>query len=439
MSKLRRNSLLLIIAIILGASQTVRAQQDGMNTFSPYTLYGLGSMNTLGTANDKSMAGAGLAVKNEYFINGLNPAGWSAVPQQTFLFDFGVEGDNRYISDGTNTTSNNSFNLSSLGMQFPIAKRLGFGLLLNSYSSVGYRMSFNETDDYILSTIGTTVYDYSGNGGTTQLKAGFGWEPIKGLSIGAAALFYHSSINRLQSVTINPIIQPSTEFRSVQSSTNYEFTKINFEVGFIYSVKLGENKNSLNFAATFQPNANITQNVDDLDYTVGSITTDTVSYTEFTKALALPNKISAGIAYQNRKLTIAADYIEQNYDGAFDLDVNENINISLGKYRDARLGISYTPNRFDVRNMMRRWTYRAGIRYGTSYLVVNDNEIKDYALSLGVGIPMQRNAPTHLNVGIDVGQTGSISSTLIRENYVKLNIGVNFMVVNEWFIRHKFK
>ncbi|MDE7077644.1 MAG: hypothetical protein K2O55_03575, partial [Alistipes sp.] len=61
-------------------------------------MYGIGELSTPGTLSMRSMGGVGVAVRNPGVANMLNPAAFSAAPQKTFLFSFGLEGQNYYNS-----------------------------------------------------------------------------------------------------------------------------------------------------------------------------------------------------------------------------------------------------------------------------------------------------------------------------------------------------
>ena len=76
----------------------VWAQTSSINAFSPYTMYGIGELNTPGTLPMRSMGGVGVAMRSTGVVNLLNPAAYSSIPQKTFLVHFGLEGQNYYNS-----------------------------------------------------------------------------------------------------------------------------------------------------------------------------------------------------------------------------------------------------------------------------------------------------------------------------------------------------
>ena len=88
----------LLVAAVAAVPVVASAQTSSINAFSPYTMYGIGELNTQGTLITRSMGGAGVAMRNAGAINLLNPASYSTAIQKSFLFDFGVEGQNYYNS-----------------------------------------------------------------------------------------------------------------------------------------------------------------------------------------------------------------------------------------------------------------------------------------------------------------------------------------------------
>ncbi len=136
-------------------------------------------------------------------VNLLNPAAFSAAPQKTFLFNFGLEGQNYYNSqkvDGmSKSTAYNTFNFHDIAFQLPVAKRLGLGFSLTPYSSVGYRTKYYprlRSADPVCANVGNIQYIYQGEGDVTEVKVGVGWELFKNFSVGIAAQYYWGDIDR---------------------------------------------------------------------------------------------------------------------------------------------------------------------------------------------------------------------------------------------------
>ena len=172
---------------LLVVSVSATAQTSSINAFSPYSMYGIGELQTPGVTAMRSMGGVGLGMRSTLMVNPLNPAAYSMTPQQGFLFDFGIEGANFYNSQHkygtagqtTARTSYNTFNFHDIAFQMPLAKRLGLGFSLTPYSSVGYRVGADEQSDDIWGNIGRVQYLYSGEGDLTEVKLGFSTSTIR--------------------------------------------------------------------------------------------------------------------------------------------------------------------------------------------------------------------------------------------------------------------
>ena len=65
--------------------------------------------------------------------------------------------------------------------------------------------------------------------------------------------------------------------------------------------------------------------------------------------------------------------------------------------------------------------------------------INQYGLSFGASLPFQKSNVTRLStldLGIELGQRGTVKNNLIRENFLNFTIGINF--ANKWFEKQYF-
>ena len=59
-----------------------------------------------------------------------------------------------------------------------------------------------------------------------------------------------------------------------------------------------------------------------------------------------------------------------------------------------------------MRNFLKRWSYRAGFRYGTHNQTYNGDKLGQYAVTLGVGVPVKFLAISSIDVGVEYGRRG---------------------------------
>ena len=186
----------IVVAVVLGSTATLMAQSSSLNTYSPYTFYGIGDIHNEGNSAIRAMGGAGIGFRNYLYINTLNPASYSSVRNNSFLSNFDMEGQNFYARTTEAHTSFNTFNIRDISMSFPLAKGLGAAVSVMPLSSVGYNVNYYDSSENVLAGIGQMFYAYSGSGDVTQFKAGVGYELFKNFSVGADLLYLHGSIQR---------------------------------------------------------------------------------------------------------------------------------------------------------------------------------------------------------------------------------------------------
>ena len=98
-----------------------------------------------------------------------------------------------------------------------------------------------------------------------------------------------------------------------------------------------------------------------------------------------------------------------------------------------------------VRNFLKRWSYRAGFRYGTHNQTYNGDKLGQYAVTLGVGVPVKFLAISSIDVGVEYGRRGYNLAErlgLVRQQYFKFSIGFTLFAGSEngeyWFLRPKY-
>ena len=168
---------LAVLAALFVMVSTAMAQTSSINAFSPYTMYGIGEINTPGTLASRSMGGVGVAARQTGMINLLNPAGFSLVTRKSFLLNVGMEGQNYYNSQTVEGVSKksayNSFNVREFSFLVPLGKGLGLGFSVTPYSSVGYRTMYDhfyDETDPVWGNVGRVNYSYQGEGDVTEVK-----------------------------------------------------------------------------------------------------------------------------------------------------------------------------------------------------------------------------------------------------------------------------
>jgi hypothetical protein len=99
------------------------------------------------------------------------------------------------------------------------------------------------------------------------------------------------------------------------------------------------------------------------------------------------------------------------------------------------VGGFYVPKYNSFKSYLSRVTYRAGFRYENTGLIIQNETITDYGTNFGLGLPL--GGPfSKINVGLEIGQRGTLSQNLVKENYYNLTIG--FTINDKWFQKIKY-
>lgn len=422
------NSKALFLTLALGVLSFAAFSQS-LTTYSPYSRYGLGEIRTRGYANTKAMGGISQGVRQGTWINYLNPASYTSQDSMSFIFDFGVEGTAVNYRSGDQSNTNSTGNLQHLAMQFPVTKWLGASAGIQPYSNVGYRIKHTEMDPYLLSSIGPIKYYHNGSGGISQFYLGTAVEPFKNFSIGVNMSYLFGAID----------YKTETEFPEYTSYIGFEeltsvvVRDIAFSFGAQYTMFFGEdNDYRIIIGATLDNQASL--NADHIRFisTPMGSSNDTISYEEdSSSSIEFPSNYAAGftVSYRN-KFMFGAEYSFQDWTKAKFLEANDLLSTS----QSIRFGMQYTPNPYDLRSYLKRVSYRAGFYHTNTFLKLRDNQINDYGITFGVGLPLRRSRST-FNISFELGRKGTLNNGLVREDYGIINFGFTFY--DFWFLKQK--
>ena len=447
---------LLVAAALSLWPAVVSAQTSSINAFSPYTMYGIGELTTPGSLAMRSMGGVGVAVRNPGAVNMLNPAAFSAVPQKSFLFGFGLEGQNYYNSQRSEGTTKksayNTFNFHDIAFQLPVHKRIGLGFSLTPYSSVGYRTKFYapyDAEDPVWGSVGPVQYAYEGEGDITEVKAGIGWEVAKNFSIGLAAQYYWGKIERSYTLTPTSIVGDGT-FNPIVGTGTYTVSRFKGQAGVQWNAVLNARR-ALTFGATYDFGGDLRPRSEERIYTSGVANT-TVKGDSVNLKLVLPAQVVVGAYYMTARWSLGLDYVYQNWGGrnkgiartALGAS-GESFDVAYADTHTVKFGVEFIPSRYDARRFLKRWSYRAGVRYGSYNQTFGGHELHQYAVTFGFGIPVHFFGSSSIDVGVEYGCRGfNVAERigLVRQRYFKFAVGFALFAGSEngeyWFVRPKY-
>jgi hypothetical protein len=479
-------------------------------TSSPYSRYGLGDLQSNGSAQNYALGGAGIGWRSDTltpsYINYLNPASYSAM--RITVIELGVlSNSTQFItSDQKFSLNNTSFSYIAVGL--PIKKWWGLAFGVMPYSNVGYKIHDTQTKD----TIGTINYNYEGSGGINKVFLGNGFKLLSNkysqrtgtdLSIGFNASYVFGSINNIRHVSFD---DPNYYGTRIDENTRiHDFT---FDYGLqfrfrIDSLKKRNPKLKTGCARIIDGKCVVYNNCKvDTSHHVGTevtyIHTDSTTHIEKKRVRTDIEDISVGLGLTyapTMNLSASYDLLARNYimPGTLEIYKDTLVNLqgqSTVAHIPTRIGFGISVNKSYRWNILADYTYqqwsdysfngtngglqnsmqgslgfqfqpalrgryfqiaryRMGLLYNQTYLDLKDTRLVEYGLTFGAAFPvaisrvkrheydinLYRNY-SMVNVSVELGQMGTSSNGLIKENYGRVVLG--FTINDRWFQHFKY-
>ncbi|KAB1156769.1 hypothetical protein [Flavobacterium luteum] len=391
---------------------------------SPYSFFGVGDVKFKGTHEISAMGGVAI-LPDSIHINLQNPASYASIKLSTFTIG-GTFNATKFNSNTANEKAQRS-SLDYLAVALPMKKfGLSFGLI--PYSTVGYKVKTEDVANNISK-------QYTGDGGLNKAFLGLGYQITPRLSIGTELAY---NFGRIETNNIRYLL--TAQKNGSQETNVSEMSGLTINFGAMYNAKVNKNTNFYS-AITFTPQSNLSSNnqrdifsiryVDDFT----SIPIDYLDTQTSKTTIKLPSKYSFGVGLGQSKKWLVGSEVTFQGSNTFSnrLSVANNV-----KYENAvkySLGGFYIPNYNSFTSYFKKVTYRGGFRYENTGLVINDESIKDYAFTGGVGLPLGGTF-SNLNLGVEIGRRGTAKANLVEENYV--NVMISLSLNDKWFVKRKY-
>ena len=411
----------IIFLLIISVTVVTNAQET---SGSVYSFYGLGDLKHRGTHDITNMGGLSV-LKDSMSLNILNPASYANLKLTTFT----IGGTSKFTnqSDASSSDSQNRTSYDYLAVGIPMGKAgAAFGLM--PYSAVGYKIQKNS-----LEADGVTerANQYVGSGNINRIFMGGAYNILKGLNAGLNISYNFGEVTNKNTAFISGVQFPTREL-----NTSY-IKGVSYDVGLMYDTKIGKSYNlygSFNYTpsstldsensrsiATIIYGATGTEFVnDELDINVSNSTLHIPATTVMAVGIGKTNKWMFGgqlTAIDNSKTTNR---------------FSNNLNASYKNGQRITIGGFFIPKYDSFTSYLSRVTYSAGLRFENSGLVINNQDVKDFGINFGLGLPL---GLSKINVGFEYGQQGTTTNGLVQEDYYGVRVGFSF--ADKWFRKRK--
>lgn len=420
---------LVLASLILFMSSNLFSQNG---TSSPYSRYGIGDLANQKFGQYQGMGGTAIGIRNAYHLNFSNPASYTAIDSLSFIWEFGANSRRTEYTTTTEKQTKLDMNFNSMTAGFPITNWwfASFGLL--PYSDVGYTIS---TDTISTSPWGETELQrsyYNGNGGINQVYIGSGFKLPYNFSVGFNAKYLFGTIEHTRTYNIlDEEGATNPDNFSVQEIQQLVVSDFTYDFGLQYQNKI-KNKWNYTLGLVFANQSKISAFNDLFIEKVNAYgLADTIANTEGQKDyILLPRNVGFGVSFNNEKFLFAADYSTQDWSNTTILGKKDSL-VNLSRIS---AGMEYIPNYRSLRYFS-QIRYRLGAKYENSYLNLKGEQLTDYSVSFGLGLPLRKRKST-ININFELGKRGTTKNNLIQENYGLISL--NLSLHDIWFVRRKF-
>lgn len=428
----------MIWAMIFIANPLLLAAQG---IFSPFTIQGVGEVNSNALINNIGNGGTGIANGQAWHLNTLNPA---LLPQNTFTtFEMGMGMDVRNISGEAGEQQNVGAELRYLNLGIPLkVNKWTMSVGIRPYSTINYDIRTVDSTSFDDTRI-TTIFE--GDGGLTDLNMAMGYKIKEGIAVGVRSNFLFGPITREATVIADNDV-------SNQQTLVDRITVSDFQIGgglslykLIYdkddrlqdSVRADGKpvilrpKYRLNFGMTYDIQSAIggtqfraSENRTGLDVLVDS---DTILLDQ-PGSILLPSKLGVGVGIE--RVNIWALEFNASLQDWSSFESFDGPTTTLNNSWSMNFGGEITPDYQSVTSYFSRVTYRLGFQYQQSPYTLTDPldaarriNVDDFGINFGLSLPMR--GLNSLDLAFQYGIRGDSGPGLIEEEYFKIYLGVS--------------
>ncbi len=390
---------------------------------SPYSRFNLGDLEPQGFVVNRSMGGAGVALRMPNLINSINPASYTTQDTLSFIWDVAMKGNFINYQTSSQSLKQRNFNFDHLAFSACMSKYIYLSAGLIPYSKTGY----NYIDLYQFPDSEIIKNEYVGTGNINRFYFGNAYSLFnRRISVGYNVSYLFGQIKN--QTYINFINSAGEDYGYYTVNTqDLSISGWLFTLGVQWQIPIS-NRANITLGATYEPQTKLSAN----KISILNRSNDTLSYKQDTGKYVIPGRLAFGLGLQiNDNFTFVADYTMQKWSKADFFGKND----SLRDSRRVSLGMEYVRNKFSYTSYLARIRFRLGVYYDNTYLNIKNTGIDDYGISVGLGLPLKR-SNSLINIGYEMGRRGTTKNQLIQDNYQRVYISLS--LYDFWFYKRKY-
>ena len=399
-----------VMLLITGVS----IAQNG--TTSPYSFFGIGEIKFKGTAENRSMGGLNV-FSDSIHLNIQNPASVANLR----LVNFASGGSYKYVNQQTETESQNATatTLDYFALGIPMGKfGASFGIL--PYTSVGYNLE-SISDD--------VNKQYTGTGGMNKVFLALAYQITPKFNLGIDANYNFGNVER------KAIILEEDLLLGTREEIKSDLLGFNFNFGAEYKTMVTSDL-QLTTSATYSPATKFEvqgdRNISSILVSSTGVVIPIDSREERLDdvEVTFPSQFTIGAGIGSPKRWFLGGQYTNTKTSNFN---DPTLNFGTVDFVDAnkyRIGGFFIPRFNSISSYWYRAVYRLGVRYEETGINVRGEDINEYGISFGIGLPIGR-LFSNVNVGFELGSKGTTNKGLVKENF--FNTFISLSLNDKWF------
>lgn len=414
-------------------------------TYSPYSFYGVGDRTFNSAVRNFTMGNTGIASFDNAAPNLHNPALLNDLMRASFEISGAGQFSNFKDPGGSNQLGTWGFRHFSFG--FSNGRKFALGLGFQPYTVQGYDVRSRGSDSLDGASIAYSQ-NYTAVGGLNQIFLSGAYKILPGLSLGVQGSYLFG--NNFFNTTLD--FDDATLATTIRQERNF-LNGLNLLVGLSYSdtlsidsaifnapEKVAADKNRQvkwndrqkfpvfwRIGATVEPGAGLNGDRE-IVFSNGFVYDTTLISND--NAVKLPLTAGFGIGlHRMYHWNVSADAKLVSYSGFKYFGTTPYT--GTGLFLSA--GGEYIP-KWDGK-YGQKIALRGGIFYSVLGLKVEGQDINEYGISLGAGIPLGKSSLSRLNLGVHAGLRGTLASGLQQDQFWRIRVSINFM--ERWFVQRR--
>ena len=392
------------------------------NTTSPYSILGIGDIETKDFGRWFGMGSTSIALKSAGYINASNPASLVGLDKSVIYFDVASRakfGSYTFPNSDSALPALPDLSIRRITFAWRSEGKSAFAFGLKPFSTVSYFLTQNNT---VLDNRTELTKIIDGSGGTYQAYATYARQLNRNLSLGITASYLFGSLIR------------NTQYYSDDWAFNIErneYEKLQtfqFQAGVQYSGKLSK-RITQHLGVTVSNPAAFKRSLT-TEYKEQAMVIDTK--TEKKNNFYLPLFVGAGYALQfNNKITLSADMHFSNWKKQKIAYRDSYTNPS----QKTSFGFEYSKKKRIGNEWYEKWYLQLGFSAETNYFYIEGKQLRSTAFTLGAGKAFSRSFSGY--AGFEFGSKGdNKTSNQILENFSQVVIG--FTLKEFWYNTRKY-